>query len=721
MEKNIEILKWKNILVTGGAGFIGSHICDFLLKIGVGFIRILDNLSTGNKKNIENILELYPNVEFLYGDITNLEICRKACDGIDIICHQAALGSVPRSVNDPLASHNTNVNGFFNILMAAKENNIKRIVYASSSSVYGTNNNQIKLENEIGDQMSPYAVTKYIDEIYAKIFTNIYNMECIGLRYFNVFGPKQDPNGPYAAVIPKFIKQISEDKRPVINGDGTFTRDFTYIDNVIQANILAIITDNNLCFGQIYNVGTNNNISILEVFNTIKKILGKETIEPLFGPERVGDVPNSNANITKIKEMLEYNPTVTFEDGLQKTINFFNGTLETKESSPLEIKESSPLEIKESLIPLDIMEKKNKEKPIILISSTQYPGYGGAATNAYALIKSLRKYGYTTYGIFFENSNNNVDPDNIGNVIRLSYRDFDNKNVEKIDELKKFVRDVFVNDPTLILAKNYRAPYYSKLLYPDAKNIYLVSGIAHMTTFFTKISAQKFLSSKHTVPVYSPEIDSMEACDLAVLNSPLAQKIFIKIYPKYSDKIYPYPVDTTKEIASQIISKNINCDKEYDFIIVASVLTRACKNLFFLVKILKNRIFSEYSKIIVGDNNEMFQNIPNATLTGRLSHEETLYYIGKSRVLLFPSLIDANPNTVREACYLQCLPLISNNIGYYENFPQISICSTYNYLEWTSKMLNLANNYHNIINNYSINFDPSESINAFIEKISENI
>jgi UDP-N-acetylglucosamine 4-epimerase len=311
-----------SILVTGGAGFIGSHIVEFLLKNGAKHVRILDNLSTGSMANIEHLFKIYQNIEFIWGDITNIETCKKACQNMTVICHQAALGSVPRSINDPYTSHNVNVNGFLNMLIAMKENGIKRIVYASSSSVYGDNKNKIKIENEIGEQLSPYAITKYVDELYGKIFTKIYGLECIGLRYFNVFGPRQNPDGAYAAVIPKFIKMLVKNEIPTINGDGSYARDFTYIDNVVFANYLALLTDNSNCFGKIFNVGTNNNVTIRELFENIVKILGKDNV-PNYGPTRLGDVPYSNASIENISICLGYKPLVNFNDGLVKTVEYF--------------------------------------------------------------------------------------------------------------------------------------------------------------------------------------------------------------------------------------------------------------------------------------------------------------------------------------------------------------------------------------------------------------
>lgn len=310
-----------NILVTGGAGFIGSNIVETLLSRNVKFVRILDNLSTGYRKNIDFLLKKYDNVEFILGDISDIEICRKAMKDIDLICHQAALGSVPRSIEDPLSSHQSNVNGFFNILLAAKENGIKRVVYASSSSVYGNDTNLPKIEEYTGRVLSPYATTKAINELYADIFTLTWKMECIGLRYFNVFGPRQDPKGAYAAVIPKFIDYMNRGICPTINGDGSYSRDFTYVDNVVQANILALTTTNNRCYGEVFNIGAGGRITILELFNILKKNLSFDK-NVIFGQMRNGDIPHSNANIEKAKSLLKYYPKISFEEGIKKTVSF---------------------------------------------------------------------------------------------------------------------------------------------------------------------------------------------------------------------------------------------------------------------------------------------------------------------------------------------------------------------------------------------------------------
>jgi len=310
----------KRVLVTGGAGFIGSNIAETLLKQGVKHVRILDNLVTGKMENIQFLLDKYDNVEFMYGSIADLETCRKAVKDIDVITNQAALGSVPRSVTDPLSSHIANVNGFLNILVAAKEQGIKRVVYASSSSVYGDHPVLPKVEENTGNILSPYAATKAIDEIYAGVFSRCYGMECIGLRYFNIFGPRQDPNGAYAAVIPKFIDLIKNGEQPKINGDGTFSRDFTYIENAVQANILGLTTDNKECFGEAFNIGAGGQFTLLELIAILNKELGTE-IEPIFGPERPGDIPHSNADISKAQNMLGYDPKISFEMGMNKYVN----------------------------------------------------------------------------------------------------------------------------------------------------------------------------------------------------------------------------------------------------------------------------------------------------------------------------------------------------------------------------------------------------------------
>jgi UDP-N-acetylglucosamine 4-epimerase len=311
-----------NILITGGAGFIGSNIVEYLLKNNVKKVRVIDNLSTGNKNNLTPFLEKYDNLEFMYGDISKLEDCRKAVKGMDVITNQAALGSVPRSMKDPLSSHISNVNGFLNILIAAKEEGIKRVVYASSSSVYGDHPVLPKVEENTGNVLSPYAVTKAVDELYAGVFSKCYNMQCIGLRYFNVFGPRQDPKGAYAAVIPKFIDIMKNGNSPTINGDGSFSRDFTYVDNVVQANVNALTTNNQESYGEVFNIGAGGRITILELVNAINKGLNTN-IKPLLGKNRPGDIPHSNACVDKAINLLNYEPKISFEQGIIKTIMTF--------------------------------------------------------------------------------------------------------------------------------------------------------------------------------------------------------------------------------------------------------------------------------------------------------------------------------------------------------------------------------------------------------------
>lgn len=311
----------KCVLITGGCGFIGSNIVEFIKNNHTNIkIKILDNLSTGKLSNIENFLN--DQIEYIYGDISDLEICRKAMLDVDCICHQAALGSVPRSVEDPLKSHISNVNGFLNILIAAKEFGIKRVVYASSSSVYGDNETLPKQEDKTGKVLSPYAATKAIDEIYANVFTKCYGMEIIGLRYFNVFGPRQDPNGAYAAVIPKFIDLMMKRRSPKVNGDGSYSRDFTFVKNVVSANMLALTTKNEKCYGDVFNIGAGGRFSIKELFETIKERINFEG-DAIYGELRAGDIPHSNADISKSRNELSYNPQIDFKQGLNLTIDYF--------------------------------------------------------------------------------------------------------------------------------------------------------------------------------------------------------------------------------------------------------------------------------------------------------------------------------------------------------------------------------------------------------------
>ena len=305
------------VLVTGGAGFIGSHICDELLKNG-HYVLVIDNLSTGSMDNIKHNME-NENFSFEHVDINNTQRCYIALKQhkIDAICHQAAMGSVPRSIQSPEKTHENNVNGFFNILDIARRLEIKRFVYASSSSVYGSNKDLPKVESVTGSPLSPYAASKYIDELYANAFTNAYNMECIGLRYFNIFGPRQNPNGPYAAVIPKFIDSLKDIKSPEIYGDGTYSRDFTYVANAVHANILALTTENEKCFGQAFNIGAGARYTINELFSEIVNNLEIDDIRPTYLENRNGDVPHSMASIEKAKEFLNYSVQVDFHQGIK--------------------------------------------------------------------------------------------------------------------------------------------------------------------------------------------------------------------------------------------------------------------------------------------------------------------------------------------------------------------------------------------------------------------
>ncbi|MCO5233148.1 MAG: SDR family oxidoreductase [Chitinophagales bacterium] len=310
----------KKILVTGGAGFIGSNITEQLLHLGYN-VRVLDNLSSGKQENVD-LFKDHPNYEFMLGDIRNIEDCSNACRGVDAISHQAALGSVPRSINVPLDTHANNDIGFVNMLFAAKELNVKRFVFASSSSVYGDEPNLPKIENRIGNLLSPYAATKFTNEIYASVFAKVYGMETIGFRYFNIFGPRQNPNGQYAAVIPLFAKSLINNEAPFINGDGEQSRDFTYVDNAVQANILGLTTTNAEAVNQVYNIALGERFTINELYDGICKILNKD-IKAIHREPRMGDIRDSLADISKAKLLLGYNPTHKFSEGLPLTIEYF--------------------------------------------------------------------------------------------------------------------------------------------------------------------------------------------------------------------------------------------------------------------------------------------------------------------------------------------------------------------------------------------------------------
>lgn len=311
------------ILVTGGAGFIGSNLVEALLKDNrVAFVRVLDNLSTGFLKNIEPYMS-DPRFEFLEGDIRDFETCKKAVEGIDAITHQAALGSVPRSINDPLTTNDVNITGALNVFTAAKEAGIKRVVYAASSSTYGDHPGLPKVEDKIGNPLSPYAVTKYVNELYARVYASLYQMEFIGLRYFNIFGPRQNPNGPYAAVIPLFAEALIKQHPPKINGDGSHSRDFTFVANAVQANILSLFTTDREAVNQVYNIACGEQTSLLELFNGLNKE-AKTSLQPEFGPERPGDVKHSLADISKARTQLGYAPAVSVAEGLKITFAWYN-------------------------------------------------------------------------------------------------------------------------------------------------------------------------------------------------------------------------------------------------------------------------------------------------------------------------------------------------------------------------------------------------------------
>ncbi len=310
-----------SFLITGGAGFIGSHIAEYLLKNGAKKVRVLDNLSNGFQSNLD-ILQQYDGFEFIEGDIRNAETCQQACTGIDYVSHQAALGSVPRSIKEPVYFNEVNVGGFVNILKASVDNNIKQFVYASSSSVYGDEPTLPKLEDKVGNCLSPYAATKKANELYAQVFADVYGIKLMGFRYFNIFGPRQDPDGAYAAVIPLFVKNIMNRTPVYINGDGGQTRDFTFIDNAVQVNIKGMFTDNAEALNKVYNVAVGENFSVNYLYNACTNYLQSDFAAAYREP-RAGDIRNSLADISLAKKLLDYQPVKKFEEGLADTIEFF--------------------------------------------------------------------------------------------------------------------------------------------------------------------------------------------------------------------------------------------------------------------------------------------------------------------------------------------------------------------------------------------------------------
>lgn len=314
------------ILITGGAGFIGSNLCEYFISQGSQVV-CLDNFATGHKHNLDAVIN-HPNFKLIEGDIRDLDTCHQACLGVDYIMHEAALGSVPRSINDPITSNDVNVSGFLNMLVAARDAKVKRFVYAASSSTYGDSENLPKVEHIIGKPLSPYAITKYVNELYAEIFSKSYGLETIGLRYFNVFGRKQDPNGAYAAVIPKFVMQFMNHESPVINGDGNYSRDFTYIDNVIQMNALAIASTNPESVNTVYNTAYGDRTTLSQLVGYLKEFLAEldpkiTDVPVIHGPNRAGDIPHSLASIEKARHLLGYDPQFSIQQGLKEAVAWY--------------------------------------------------------------------------------------------------------------------------------------------------------------------------------------------------------------------------------------------------------------------------------------------------------------------------------------------------------------------------------------------------------------
>lgn len=316
---NILFKKETVFLVTGGAGFIGSNLCEAILSKGCK-VRCLDNFSTGKLENIDE-LRKNPNFTLIIGDIRNYETCLKVTDGVDYVLNQAAWGSVPRSIDMPLLYEEINIRGTLNMMEASRQNKVKKFVYASSSSIYGDEPNLPKVEDSVGRVLSPYALTKKVDEEYGRLYTKLYGLETVGLRYFNVFGRRQDPLGLYAAVIPKFVKQIMNNEQPIINGDGKHSRDFTYIDNVIEANLKACLAPSEAS-GEVFNIAYGERVYMIDLYNTIAKLLHSD-LKPIYGPDRPGDIKHSNADISKAKRLLGYNPSYSFEDGIKLYVKWY--------------------------------------------------------------------------------------------------------------------------------------------------------------------------------------------------------------------------------------------------------------------------------------------------------------------------------------------------------------------------------------------------------------